>query len=46
VEGTAQALEKKGGTRTLGVAGTPYAYVDMPQFGFTVFLLKSGILPR
>lgn len=46
VEGTAQALEKKGGKRTLGQPGTPYAYLDMPQLGMTVFLLKSGILPR
>ena len=46
VEGTAQALEKKGGKRTLGQTGTSYAYLDMPQLGMTVFLLKSGVLAR
>ncbi len=47
VEEQAQALEKKGGTRTLGQPGTAYAYVDMQKsLGMTVFLLRSGVLPR
>ena len=47
VEATAQALEKKGGKRTLGNGATIYAYLDMQEkLGLTVFLIKSGLLPR
>jgi len=47
VDAVVDRLVKRGGTRTLGTTGMPFAYVDMErQLGVTILLLKSGIMAQ
>ena len=46
VDATVRMLESKGGTRTLGDVGVPFAYVDVPPLGVTILLLGPQISER